>query len=163
MTARSRILLIASLALNLFLVGLLIGVFMNGPRREHDERGPPRGQRSFWAAAEQLDPVDREAFHALLRQEAQEARPRMQVARSARREAASLMASEAYDPAAVRAALARARAEEFAVRDGLDQAIIAFSARLDAEERAAVGQAFRRGRRGEPKAPGAPAPKQPPQ
>jgi uncharacterized membrane protein len=160
-TARSRILLIASLALNLFLVGLLIGVFLNGPKREQADRGPPRGQRSFWAAAEQLDPVDREALHALLREEAEEARPRMQVARNARREAAALMAGESYDPAAVRAALQRARAEEFAVRQGLDQAIIAFSARLDSEERAAVGQAFRRGRRGEAKTPGTPAPKRP--
>jgi len=146
-TARARILLIASLALNLFLVGLLIGVFLNGPRKLRDERGPPRSQRSFLAAAEQFDPADREAFRALLREQAQQARPRIEIARGARRQAAALMASDTYDPEAVRAALVQARSEEFAVRQSLDRAIVAFSARLDAQERAALGEALRRGRR----------------
>ena len=141
MSGRLRLLLIASLALNLFLGGLIAGAMLLDGRPGKDHH---RGRRSFWAAAEQLDPAQREAFRAVLRSEAEQARPRLQALRQARRDAAAAMAAEPYDPQAVRGALARARAEELALRAGVEDAVVSFAATLDQPDRAALGQALRR-------------------
>ena len=142
MNGRTRLLLIASLALNLFLAGLIGSALLLDRKPEKE---PHRhGRRSFWAAAEQLDPAQRDAFRQVLRQKAEEARPRLQALRQARRDAAAAMAAEPYDPEAVRLALARARTEELALRGGVEEAVVSFAATLDQEDRAVLGQALRR-------------------
>jgi uncharacterized membrane protein len=55
------------------------------------------------------------------------------------------MARPDYDPEAVRAALARARAQEAALRAEVDAALIPFAAGLDPEERAALAPLLRKG------------------
>ena len=147
MSGRARILLIASLALNLFLAGALGGLLWLDGRHGKGSHGRGGG-RGFSAAAEQLSPDKREAFRALLHREAEEARPRVQVIRAARRQAAAAMAAEPYNPEAVRTALARASAEELALRADFERAVIEFAATLPPNERAAVGQALRKGPRG---------------
>lgn len=139
---RLRIVLAVSLAANLFLVGLLVGTGLFRDR--------PRGPRhaAFSQAVEQLDPADADALRALMRTEAEQARPRVQALRAARREVEALMSRPDYDPAAVRSAMTQVRIEETALRDNLDAALIEFAGRLDPEERAAVAPLLRKGGRG---------------
>ena len=158
MSARTRLLLIASLALNLFLAGL-IGtalVLDRGPAARDPapaptaERAGPRGPRGMWAAADRLPPEKAEALRQVLRQAAEEGRPRVARLRQARRDAVAAMVREPYDPAAVREALARARTEELAARGGFDEAVTAYAARLEPQERAVIAEALRR-RRSDPR------------
>jgi len=143
---RVRLLLALSVALNLFLGGLIAGAwFTEG--RERDRPAPRR--LSYLAAAEQLDPEDGARLRALLEQKAADTRPRLRALRAARREAEAAMAAPRYDPEAVRRALARAQAEELALRREIDDAVIAFALTLEPEERAALAPVFRkRGRDG---------------
>ncbi|HEX8568615.1 MAG TPA: periplasmic heavy metal sensor [Caulobacteraceae bacterium] len=143
-----------SLALNLFLVGLIVGGLLISLRGD-SARPRPRGAGHYWAAAQQFDAADREAFEALLRRESQENAPRVTEMRRSRREAQRAMNADAFDPAAVRAALARAHQAELAVRADVDAAVLQFAERLDQDERAALGEAMRRpkGRRGDRRRP----------
>lgn len=147
--SRLRLAFFVSLGLNLFLVGLIVGGLLMSARADA-ERGRKRGAGHYTAAAERFDPADREAFRALLQREASENAPRLRAMRQARREAQRAMEAEAFDPAAVRAALARAHQHEMALRADVDAAVTEFAGRLDADERAALGEAMRRpkGRRG---------------
>ena len=147
--SRLRIAFFVSLGLNLFLVGLLVGGLLTG-RDRTPERPRVRGAGHYLAAAQRFDDADRQAFEALLRREAQENAPRIAEMRRARREAQRAMGGETYDPEAVRAALGRAHQAELAVRADVDTAVLQFAERLDADERAALGEAMRRpkGRRG---------------
>ena len=143
---RLQLALLLSLGLNLFLVGLLVGGLLMKPRGKA-ESGRPRGAGHYWAAAAAVDPADRAAFQDLLRQESREAAPRLNAMRQARREARNAVSGGNFDPAAAQAALARAHAEEFAVRRDVDAAVLAFAARLYPDERAALGEAMRRPKR----------------
>jgi uncharacterized membrane protein len=140
-----RLLLALSLALNLFLGGSIVGALWAGERKE-DKEPPRKGQRGYMAAAERLDPDDAERLRTLLRQKADDARPRVEVLRAARREAEAAMAAPDYNPDAVRAALERARTEELALRREVDNAVIAFALTLEPEGREALAPVFRRGK-----------------
>lgn len=139
--------LAVSLAFNLFLGGLIAGAMFAEARK--DDRPPPRRQ-SYLAAADRLEADDAERLRTLLRQKADDARPRVQALRAARREAESAMAAPDYNPDAVRAALERARAEELALRRDVDNAVIAFALTLDPEDREALAPIFRRRGKGHP-------------
>ena len=138
--------LLLSLGLNLFLVGLLVGGLLMKPRGKA-ESGRPRGVGHYWTAAAAFDPADRAAFQDLLRRESEENAPRVKAMRQARREARDAVSGGTFDPGAAQAALARAHAEEFALRRDVDAAVLSFAARLDADERAALGEAMRRPKR----------------
>jgi uncharacterized membrane protein len=162
-SGRARLLLWGSLALNLFLAGLIVGALLLGERGRRD-RGP-KPPRSLLAAAEQFEPAEREAFEALLLRKAQESRPQARALRRARGEVRAAISAEPYDPAAAVAAMDRARAQEIALRRELDSAVLEFATRLDAEERAALAEAmrrrggsWRRGLKGEGRGPGPEAP-----
>lgn len=138
-----KIAMAASLALNLFFVGLMAGGKLGGERTTADP--PPARHARFAAALELMEPEEREALRALLRRTSEEARPQRQALRAAVQELDTVMARPDYDPRAVRAALARARAEEAALRAEVDAALIPFAAGLDPEERAALAPLLRKG------------------
>ena len=146
---RLQLAFVLSLGLNLFLVGLIVGGLLMSARADVD-RGRRRGAGHYWAAAERFDPADREAFRELMRREARENAPRLRAMRQARRDAHDAVAGAPFDPAAARAALARAHQEELALRADVDAAVLEFAQRLDPKERAALAEAMRRpkGRRG---------------
>lgn len=149
---RLRLLLAGSLALNLFLGGVIGGALVTGAR-ERDRPPPPR-RMSYLAAADRLDEADGARLRALLTQKAEDTRPRLQALRAARRQAEAAMAAPEYNPDAVRAALERSRAEELALRREVDDAVIAFAVTLDPEDREAIAPMFRRrGKRGAPAGP----------
>ena len=141
---RLRLLLAASLALNLFLGGLFLGTGLLKGR--HENRGPRHA--AFNTALQRLDPADAEALRTLMRTKGEQAEPRFQALREDRKRVEALLAQPDYDPAAVRTALTRVRVQETALRDDLDRDLIEFAARLDPEERAAIGPLLRKGGRG---------------
>lgn len=145
MTGRMRLLLIASLILNVFTVGIGIGVFVTGARI-----APPQSQRrpapNIWRAAESLPPAERDALRKVLRDKAAEVQPEMKSVRLARREAMSLMSQQNYDPVAVSAALERARAGEMHARGEIDAAFVQYLGHLTPDQRALVAEAMVRNR-----------------
>jgi len=145
---RVRILLIVSLALNLFLAGLVASALVLG-RNKPDERQGRRGPRAFWAAAEQLPEAKGDALRQRLKQQAQASHALADEVRAARGDAAEAMSREPYDPAAVNAALERARTQEVVLRKSFDESVVRFAAELTPAERRVLAEALRR-RRGEP-------------
>lgn len=143
-TRRLKIALAASLAGNLFLLGLLGGMSLLGERKR--EHGPEGGR--FAAVAEKLDPEDAEALRTLMRLRAETAKPRVEALRASRRAVEASLGRPDYDPEQVRAALAQARVQERALREELDAALIEFAAGLEPEERAAIAPLLRKGLRG---------------
>lgn len=130
------VLLIGSLALNLFLVGAIVGGLVVGQRlRVH--RMPPVGAGPMlWTAARELPPEHRAAYREVLRGEGGEARRQLRAARDARAEAWSGLASEPFDAEAVRKQLAAAREQDSKARGALEDRIVAFAETLSAEDRA---------------------------
>lgn len=140
MSRRFRLLLAASLTLNLFLGGAIAGMLVGA--RDGDRK--PGRRMSYLAAAERLQEDDAARLRALLTQKAEDTRPRRQALRAARRQAEAAMAAPDYEPAAVRAALEQAHREELALRREIDDAVIAFALTLDPEDRQAIAPVFRR-------------------
>jgi uncharacterized membrane protein len=147
MSGRLRILMVASLILNVFLIGIGIGVYVTGARIT-----PAQAQRrpapNIWRAAEALPPVERDRFRKVLRDRAAEVQPEMRSVRLARREAISLISQPNYDPAAVSAALGRARQGEMHARSQIDAGFVDYLAHLTPEQRTAVAEAMVRNRPG---------------
>ena len=133
--------------LNVFLVGIGIGVFVTGARI-----APPQAQRrpapNIWRAGDGLPPEQRDGFHQMLRDKAAEVQPEMRSVRLARREAMSLMSQPNYDPVAVAQALERARAGEMHARGEIDAAFVQYLVRLTPQQRAAIAEAMVRNRPG---------------
>lgn len=147
MTGRMRLLLTVSLIANVFLIGIGIGVFLTGARIAPPQT-PRRPAPNIWRAAELLPPAERDAFRKVLRDKAAEVQPEMKSVRLARREAMSLMSQQTYDPAAVSAALERARAGEMHARSEIDAAFVLYLGRLTPAQRSTVAEAMVRNRPG---------------
>lgn len=139
--------LLASLAVNLFLVGLGVGAWALGPRLMQPTpvvvQGPGRAPLPFWASARALSPQYRPAFNALLRKALLDKVPDIREARAIKRRAFDAMASGDFDAAKVSAELDRARALEFGARERLERDMVTFSATLPPEERANLAEAMR--------------------
>lgn len=148
------ILLFASLALNLFVLGAAAGVYLLGPRLH----GPPRGGGpAMMAAAAALPEGQRAAYREALRAEAVRVGPQLRQARQVRREAWTRLGADSVDMAGISADLDRARALELQARADVDRVILGFAAKLPAADRARLGQALaqppRGGMRREPRPP----------
>lgn len=153
MTPRAlRILLIISLTLNVFALGALAGgafVWLRAEREAPAGAAAIGGGRLGLAGAN-LSPPQRRAFRQALRETRRASRPLIERSRESRAEAARLLTQPAVDQAAVKAALARARAADFALRARLEERVIAFGATLPQQEREALAEGLerRRGRAG---------------
>lgn len=149
------ILLFVSLAVNLFMVGALVGALVLGARvHAFMGRGPRFGGPPMAAAARALPPEQAQAFHQMLRDEAAAVGPKMRQARQLRREALGRLAGEPLDPQPILRDLDSARTLEAQARGDVDHRIVDFAARLPADQRARLGQALAQPRRG----PGGPPP-----
>ena len=140
-----RILLIASLVLNVFVVGGLAGAAIMWQRLETQRPlvglGRPARLRQ---AADVLAPENRRMLREAVRTAALSSRPQVEQARAARQEAARLLVQPDFDRAAFEAALARARAADLAVRTRLEEAVTDTAARLPFREREALAAALDR-------------------
>ena len=133
---RTTLALLASLALNLFLGGILVGGVviahrLHGPMMIHHP-----GPHPLWAAADGLDPADRQAFHHLLHDQAETVGRQIQAAHRAHQAAWAKLNAEPFDPAGTARGLAEARALEMQARGGVEQRVIDFAATLPPAKRA---------------------------
>lgn len=148
MTGRGLLIgLLASLALNLFLVGLGVGAWALGPRLMQPSpvvmQGPGRPPLPFWATARSLSPQYRPAFNAVLRKALLARVGDIREARAIKQRAFDAMASGDFDAAKVTADLDRARTLELGARARLERDMVAFAATLPREERANLAEAMR--------------------
>ncbi|TPK36145.1 periplasmic heavy metal sensor [Mesorhizobium sp. B2-5-3] len=141
-----RKLLIASVALNVFLAGALAG----GAVRL---RSGKAGQGySLEAAGGRLPDQERRIFRKALREVRRESRQVILDGQQARREAADLLRQPTLDTAALTAALERARNADVTMRMRLEQRIVEFAAASSAEDRGVLAEGLTR-RAGLPPAP----------
>lgn len=134
MSERSRnILLVASLALNVFIAGGVIGggyiwhTFGYSWTKEN--------RRGVRFAAEYLTPEQQRALRQNLAAARKDNIPLADAGRASRAEIARLLAQDVIDPAAVNAELTRAREADFALRTRIEQTIVAFAESLSPEDR----------------------------
>lgn len=147
MTGRTlKIALAASLTANLFLAGLIGGAVVL--RDRHEEHKRPAQPSRFTSVMERLDPADAQALRELMGRKSEEAQPRVQALRAARRDVEAALGRPEYDPTAVQLALERVRAEETVLRREVDDALVEFAAGLEPEERVAIAPLLRKGGRG---------------
>ena len=130
--------LFASLALNLFAIGAVVGGFAMTHRQ-----GPPdrpgvggMGQGPLWAAADGLPPDQSATYRRLLHEQAQGLSQQVRAARQARREAWLSLTTEPFNAKAVTQSLAQARGLEMQARAGVEQTIVDFAAELTPDQRA---------------------------
>jgi uncharacterized membrane protein len=144
--------LIVSLAVNLFVIGAVVGAFALGSR-VHAFRGGGRPVTPLWAAAADLSPDRQTAYRQALRGEAGEVAGKLRAARQARRDAWLSLRSQPFDAVAAATALDRARALEMQARGDVEHRIIDFAAGLTPPERAQLAERLARagppGRRGD--------------
>lgn len=140
------IVLIVSLAVNLFVLGGAAGVALMGfPLHRNANGGPPR----LAAAGATLAPHQREAWQAAMRQASQTSGAKIVQARRLRREAWRGLNEDKVDAQAVLAALDRSRTLEMQARWEMDRAVVGFAATLPADDRRKLAEALS-ARRGPP-------------
>ncbi len=150
----STILLVASVVLNIFLLGAIAGSLW---RWTHGQ-GP--GLRASWQARA-ADALPAEQADALRRAVRGVARDNLDLVReggTARAEAARLFVQPHFDAAAVLGQLDKARAADGALRGRLEGAVVDFAATLPPDQREALARALRTGPLRQRRAP--PPPKQ---
>jgi uncharacterized membrane protein len=141
--------LVVSLAVNLFMLGGVVGLALIGlpMHRPPPQMGPPR----LMALGETLTPGQRAAWQTTIRQTAETGGPKLMRARLMRRDAWKALATDPVNPQAALAALDQARTLEFQARSEMDRAVVGFAATLPAGERRKLGEALGKARRGPPK------------
>jgi uncharacterized membrane protein len=137
-----KILLAASLAFNVFIVGAAAGA---GYMWYATDR--PRiaaAQRGLRFAAENLSAQQRRIFHQMLVDARRNAAADIEAARAGRTELARLLVQDQMDRPAIDAELARIRNADIALRTRLEQAVVSFAETLSAAERQNLVEGLRR-------------------
>jgi uncharacterized membrane protein len=96
MTPRLKILLVASLVLNVFLLGSAAGVMLM--RQRLVEFAAPRAEGPAFRGVSALEPEQRQAFRRLMRERMDEIRPRAREAHAARRAVREALAQPTFAP-----------------------------------------------------------------
>jgi uncharacterized membrane protein len=132
--------LFASLALNLFLVGAILGGFVIGHRLHVAVMGSHPAAHPLWTAADTLPADHRQAFQALLRDQGMTVAVQIHQARRGRRDAWAGLMAQPFDAAGISKRLADARTLEMQARGGVEDKIVAFAATLPPDERARLAE-----------------------
>lgn len=129
-----RWLLIASLALNLLVVGIVVGAMFGGPGRDH-RAGQPRDAVAPYTRA--LAPRDRRALRRELRQSLFDRRPSSDALAAPYMQVVALLRAAPFDADALRTALTAQSAQAQArLTAGREVLLAHISAMTDAERRA---------------------------
>lgn len=135
--------LFVSLAVNLFVIGAVVGGLVVAVRAPAGPVEPAaRPGPALWAAGSELTPQSRREFHRMLREQGAESGQRLRAARQARRAAWESMSQQPFDAAATNRALDAARVLEMNARRDVEHRIVGFAGRLPAEERARFADAL---------------------
>ncbi|MHB1218237.1 MAG: periplasmic heavy metal sensor [Alphaproteobacteria bacterium] len=136
---RTRVFLAVSLALNLFLAGMMIAWHM---------RPPPPGpwfERMIQRMSADLPPADREILRASYQARQGELDRMDKEARAAREKVSAAMRAQPYDPAALDQAMAAAREVREPVVKTVEQAVAEAAAKMSPEGRMKLAD-WRKGR-----------------
>ena len=151
----TRIVLIASLALNVFALGAFTSALVLDGSRWFGDRERPRrfiGMPSPHRLRAALDEGDQRTLHAAMEAHRSEIRARIRGIRAARRDVAEAIRAQPFDRARLDAALVRLRESEGATATEIHGMIAELVAKLDADGRARVAELIpsraRRGRGG---------------
>lgn len=152
MKPRSLIIaLVVSVALNLFLAGLIVGGAVVA-RRSAEWRPAitaAQNRTPLWRAADELPPLKRRAFRQMFRKAGADTRELIRQSRAIRREAIAAMEGPNYDATSAIAKMNRARQLDGQARSQVEAKILEFSATLTTEERELLAQGLRRAMAGQ--------------
>lgn len=137
MARRWPYLLTASLALNLFLVGLIGSAWIQREARQDMRRSNPLV--AMWSP-EALRSLDRDLAREVWERHRGTTFPRFRAIGEARREADQLLGQPQFDSEAYAAALAELRARTEAAQAAMHDAIVDFVERLPPEDRAHLAE-----------------------
>ncbi len=143
--------LVVSVAVNLFLVGLIIGGAVVA-RRVAEWRptvAAAQARTPLWRAADDLPVAQRRAFRQMFRQAGKDTRDLMLQSRALRREAIAAMEQPDFDATAAIQKMNRARQLDGQARSEVEAKILAFSATLTPAERDLLAQGLRRAMAGQ--------------
>ena len=129
---KNQWLTLASLMLNLFLIGSIAG----GTYKlfENHQAGKV-GQNALRFAAENLSKEQQRSFKISLREARRDARQQLELAKEARTEVRKLIAAPSFDKQALETAFAKTREADRVVRMKIEVALINFTEKLTAEDR----------------------------
>lgn len=143
--------LVVSVALNLFLGGLIVGGAVVAGRMTEARPAVLLGQTRtpLWRAGDALPFAKRRAFRQMFRQAGQDSREDIRQSRAIRREAIAAMEAGDFDAAATTARMNQARQIDTAARGQVEAKIMAFAATLTPEERKVLAAGLRRSMAGQ--------------
>ncbi|BBF80747.1 periplasmic heavy metal sensor [Asticcacaulis excentricus] len=127
-----------SLALNVFLLGSLIGVGVIASK--HFRPRPDRASPALLHMIEGLSLANQEKARQILTDAALAGEGDMDQSRTYRKSAAELMLQPKPDPVAIQAEITKARRAEASAKDKIETAVISLLIQLPPEERARVAE-----------------------
>ncbi|MGZ8252438.1 MAG: periplasmic heavy metal sensor [Methylophilaceae bacterium] len=136
--------LIASLVLNVFLIGGVAGGVYRMFWSDSAPLSAKAGQRGLRFAAEDLSIERQKEFHKTLREARREARPLIAASKQARTEVRQLVAAPSFDRPAVLAAIAQTREADIALRMRIEETLVNFAATLSQQEREKLAEGLAR-------------------
>jgi len=134
--------LIASLVLNLFLVGAAVGVIVMGRSMAVANAGARPG--ALFEATATLPQPDRHDFRGMLRQARQAVMPDVNRSRQLRVEAWTSLGDATADASGIKSRLAQSRQLDAGVRAKLEEKIVDYVMRLPMSDRTAFAAGMRR-------------------
>jgi uncharacterized membrane protein len=146
--------LVASLALNLFLIGAGAGVIALGVRMAKAQ--PPRPVGALFWATEGLPQPDRRAMRMMLRDLREQVKGDTDRSAALRIDAWNGLAAPTPDTAAINQKLAESRQIDIAVRARVEQSLVDYAVRLPPADRAILAAGMRQVLA--PRTPSSPAP-----
>ncbi|MBX3479934.1 MAG: periplasmic heavy metal sensor [Caulobacter sp.] len=137
--------LLISVALNLFLAGLIVGGAVVARRvAALAPAVAPQGRLPLWRAGDDLPVLKRRAFRQMFRKAAVDSQDDIRQSRRIRREAIAALESPDFDAEAVIARLDQARETDSKARGGVEAEIMRFAATLTPAERTVLAEGLRR-------------------
>jgi uncharacterized membrane protein len=138
--------LIASILINILLIGSLGGYFLGGGDSE-GRAGNTHGHHAELMPEKATD-ADKKAVRAVMRGAFESTAVERAASREARQKLAAAIDSDPYDVTAIRAALAEMRMTEAAVQEAIHESLASNMSDLTRRQRQGVVQALKGGRRG---------------
>jgi uncharacterized membrane protein len=138
--------LVASAALNLFVIGGVAGAALMGLRMHGGPLRPPPPRQHVAGLGVDLPPPEQRAWRDAVGKAMAESGPKFREARALRRQAWQSLGADPVDLQAVQAQLGRARTLEAEARGRVDAAVVGFAGGLAPEERREMAEALSRAR-----------------